>query len=96
MVVHHIGRQAHEMGCCLIALCQSEINLIAYVFGWAPIIAALCEAVAQGVRVAVHVDHGHALSGITNAVPERLAELHVGAVHASTPEVSQARPTSNI
>ena len=54
---------------------MQEVVLTAFTFDFAPLVEALKEAAARGVRVTVLTDHGHTLTGSTQAVPARLGEL---------------------
>ena len=63
------AKQTHKLAIHLVSRAVHEVVLTAFTFDFAPLGEALKEAAARGVRVTVLADHGHTLSGTTQAMP---------------------------
>ena len=69
------GKETHKMAVYLLTKAKARAHLTGYTFDYLPLSTALIEAAARGVKVTCYLDHQHAISGTTQAMPDRLNDM---------------------
>ena len=63
------------MAVYLLARAKNRVHLTGFTFDYLPLSTALIEAAARGVSVTCYLDYQHALTGTTQAMPDRLNDM---------------------
>ena len=69
------GKETHKMAVYLLTKAKNRAHLTGFTFDYLPLSTALIEAAARGVSVTCYLDYQHALTGTTQAMPDRLNDM---------------------
>ena len=69
------GKETHKMAVYLLTKAKVRAHLTGFTFDYLPLSTALIEAAARDVSVTCYLDYQHAMTGTTQAMPDRLNDM---------------------